>query len=286
MHFYKYQGAGNDFILVDNRTQVLPEEGLAGAAKRLSDRNFGVGGDGLVLIENSSKAQVKFRIFNPDGTEPEMCGNGIRCFAKHVYDFGIIRESRIRVETIAGVLEVEVVESGEVSYVRVDMGRPKLMRQEIPALGEGRIMREKLSLPSGELEISAVNTGVPHVVVFVEDLSSIDIAGLGSEVRYSSLFPEGTNVNFLEKTGRNSFKIRTYERGVEAETLACGTGAIASAVVAHLLGKAQRRVELNALGGRLFVELEGEVERAYMVGPAELVFEGDIGESKFLVGKE
>ncbi len=286
MHFYKYHGAGNDFILVDNRKGTIPEEKLSQAALKLCHRNFGIGGDGLVLIEDSDKAEVKFRIFNPDGTEAEMCGNGIRCFAKHVYDTGIVSKPEIEVETLAGVLKIEVVESGEVSYIKVDMGTPKLERRDIPAAGEGRILREKLKLDNFDVEISAANTGVPHVVTFTSNLDSVDVCSLGRKIRYSELFPKGTNVNFLEKIGENKFKIRTYERGVEAETLACGTGITASAVVAYLLGEAQgNRIEVDARGGKVFVELEvegREVKKAYMIGPAELVFEGDIKESKFL----
>lgn len=288
MRFYKCHGAGNDFIVVDNREGAIPQEKLPLAAQKLCHRNFGVGGDGLVLIEDSSRAEVKFRIFNPDGSEPGMCGNGIRCFAKHVYDHGIVKGPRIKAETLAGTLEVEVVSGNGESYVRVDMGRPKLERGQIPALGEGRLLGEKVNLADGEVEISAVNTGVPHVVTFVEGVAEKDIVPLAREIRYSSLFPRGANVNFVEVLGENRLAIRTYERGVEAETLACGTGIVASAVVAYLTGRARgEKVELQARGGVVYVELEAEgeeVSRVYMVGPAERVFQGEIEESSFLVG--
>ncbi len=287
MHFYKYHGAGNDFILVDNRKIVIPEEKLSLAAVNLCHRNFGIGADGLVLIENSENADIKFRIFNPDGSEAEMCGNGIRCFAKHVYDFGIVTIPEIKVETLAGVLSVNVVESGEVSHIKVDMGKPRLDRRNIPAAGEGKIIRERLD---NGIDISAVNTGVPHVVTFAKNIDSIDVCGIGRKIRYNKIFPEGINVNFLEKTGENKFKIRTYERGVENETLACGTGITASAVIAYLLGEARgERIEVDAKGGRVFVELEvdgKEVKKAYMIGPAEMVFDGNIVESKFLMEKK
>ncbi len=278
MQFYKYHGAGNDFIVVDNRSQVIPEEKLSLAAQKLCHRNFGVGGDGLVLIENSSTADVKFRIFNPDGSEAEMCGNGIRCFAKHVYDYGIVSSPVIEVETLAGVLKVEVVESGKTSYIKVDMGTPGFEPEKIPTSAES--WRDiKVKTPEGYVSVNACNTGVPHAVVFVDSVENTRVEELGRSIRWSEVFPQGTNVNFVEPLGDGKFRIRTYERGVEAETLACGTGITASAVVAYVLGKAGKRQEFIARGGTVYVELETEgdrVKKAYMIGPAELVFRGEI----------
>jgi len=163
MRFYKYHGAGNDFVLVENLNGEIEEEAKPELARTLCERHFGVGGDGLLLVERSGKADARFRYFNSDGSEAEMCGNGMRCFAKHLYDFGIVRKERMRIETLAGVIGVRVFEKeGKVEEVEVELGAPRLAREEIPALGEGRFLRERLRIDGEELEVSAVNTGVPH----------------------------------------------------------------------------------------------------------------------------
>jgi diaminopimelate epimerase len=281
MRFYKYHGAGNDFVLVDNLDEKIPEEEKSRLAKIFCDRKFGVGGDGLVLVEKSGKADIKMRIFNPDGTEPGMCGNAIRCFAKHVYDKGIIKKGEILIETSAGVKKVKVtVEGGRVTYVRVEMGKPKFERAKIPAKGSGALLNQKIKVEGKELEISAVNTGVPHAVIFVDDVDQADVLGVGMAIRYNELFPKGTNVNFLQKIGDNAFKVRTYERGVEGETLACGTGIAACGAISAVLGKVDvaKRIEFKAKGGTIYIEVEGKGEEItiYMNGPATFVFEGNI----------
>ncbi len=272
MDFYKYHGAGNDFIIIENIRGRVPEDHKPTLARRLCHRRFGIGGDGLIFVEPSGDADVRMRIFNPDGSEAEMCGNGIRCLAKHVHDFGIVPKEEIAVETMAGVKEVVLtVDEGKATYVRVDMGRPRIsMTSEVIEAG-GR-----------EVEITALDTGVPHVVVFTEDLEGTDVRGTGSAIRYMThLFPRGTNVNFVQETGDNTFSIRTYERGVEAETLACGTGITASGVAAVMLKKADpaKPLEFHARGGTVFIEVEmegGGIARAYMNGPAEFVFKGEM----------
>lgn len=278
MKFFKYHGAGNDFILIDNLRDEIPEKNKPSLAEKLCHRRFGIGGDGLVLVEGSSVADVKMRIFNPDGSEPEMCGNAIRCLAKYVYDKGVVRKEEIAVETLAGVKEVEAtLEDGEVAYVKVDIGAPIFEREEIPAVGRGRLLREKVKTEEGEVEISAVNTGVPHAVVFVEDVEEADVIGMGRAIRYSEIFPEGANVNFVQRLGENVFKVRTYERGVEDETLACGTGIVACGAVAVELGEAEagRPMEIRARGGKIYIEVEEG--RMSLKGPVEFVFEGDVG---------
>ncbi|NOZ76278.1 MAG: diaminopimelate epimerase [Euryarchaeota archaeon] len=272
MDFCKYHGAGNDFVVVDNLQGRIREGEKPGLARRLCHRRFGVGADGLILVEPSGEADVRMRIFNPDGSEAEMCGNGIRCLAKHVHDSGLVPKEEIAVETMAGVKEVALtVEDGRVTYVRVDMGRPRVS-----------MVARTIGVEDGEVEVTALDTGVPHVVVFTDDLDGVDVRGLGAELRYrTDLFPRGTNVNFVQGAGDNTFRIRTYERGVEAETLACGTGITASGVAAVILGKADpaRPVEFRARGGTVFIEVEmegGEVKRAYMRGPVEFVFRGQI----------
>ncbi len=280
MNFFKYHGAGNDFVLIDNREGKISEERKPDLGRQLCNRRFGIGGDGLMLVETSSKADSKMRIFNPDGSEPEMCGNGIRCVAKYVYD-NIIKKDEIAIETLAGVKNVRLYKEKETTYVRVNMGRPLFERKDIPATGEGRLLREKIEVDGREFEIYAVNTGVPHVIIFVEDIKRTDVINIGRAVRNHSLFPEGTNVNFLEIVYANLFKIRTYERGVEDETLACGTGITAAGVIGVIVGEAdpEEPIEIVAKGGTVYIEAEmkdTEIETAFMRGPVEFVFEGEI----------
>lgn len=280
MNFFKYHGAGNDFVLIDNREGKISEERKPDLGRQLCNRRFGIGGDGLMLVETSSKADSKMRIFNPDGSEPEMCGNGIRCVAKYVYD-NIIKKDEIAIETLAGVKNVRLYKEKETTYVRVNMGRPLFERKDIPATGEGRLLREKIEVDGREFEIYAVNTGVPHVIIFVEDIKRTDVINIGRAVRNHSLFPEGTNVNFLEIVRANLFKIRTYERGVEDETLACGTGITAAGVIGVIAGEAdpEEPIEIVAKGGTVYIEAEmkdTEIETAFMRGPVEFVFEGEI----------
>jgi diaminopimelate epimerase len=280
MRFYKYQGAGNDFVLIDNRGDEIPEDRKPELAKKLCDREQDIGADGLLLLETSTKADVKMRIFNPDGTEPEMCGNGIRCVAKHASDTGT-KKDELAIETLAGIKKVRLSKENGITYVRVNMGRPLFERKDIPATGEGRPFKEKIEAAGKELEIYAVNTGVPHVVIFVDDIRLADVINAGRAVRNHPLFPEGTNVNFVEIVCANLFKIRTYERGVEDETLACGTGITAVGVICVMLGEAdpEDSIEIIAKGGTVYVEVDlkgAEIETAYMKGPAELVSEGEI----------
>jgi diaminopimelate epimerase len=280
MRFYKYHGTGNDFVLIDNRGGEIPEDGKPDLAKKLCDRRSGIGGDGLILVETSGKADAKMRIFNPDGTEPEMCGNGIRCIAKYVHD-NVTKKDELAIETLAGTKEVRLSKENRITYVRVNMGKPLFERKDIPATGEGRLLGEKLEVNDKELEIYAVNTGVPHVVIFVDDIRKADVINTGRTVRNSPLFPEGTNVNFLEIVCANLFKIRTYERGVEDETLACGTGITAAGVICVMKGEAdpEDSIEIIAKGGTVYVEVEVkgiEIETAFLRGPAEFVFEDEI----------
>jgi diaminopimelate epimerase len=276
MDFYKYHGAGNDFILIDNIKDEIPEKDKQELAEKLCHRRFGIGGNGLILVEDSVVADVKMRIFNPDGSEPEMCGNGIRCLAKYFYDH-ITDKKKASFETLAGLKKVEITPKDEkVAYVKVDMGIPMFERKDIPAIGNGKLLGEKLKVNGEEVEIYGINTGVPHVVVLLEVMEKADIVKIGRAIRYDSLFPEGTNVNFLQKIGENVFRIRTYERGVEDETLACGTGIVASGVIATVIGEANsgKQIEIRAKGGIIYVEKRKK--NWFMSGPAEFVFRGEI----------
>ncbi|MFQ6136000.1 MAG: diaminopimelate epimerase [Candidatus Hydrothermarchaeales archaeon] len=282
MKFHKYQGAGNDFVLIENLDARIPEGKKGDIATRLCDRRFGIGGDGLLLVEGSNEADVRMRVFNPDGSEPEMCGNGIRCISKHVYDNGIVGKEEISIETLAGIKKVKnTIRDGRVTYVKVEMGRPEFERSKIPAKGSGLLLNQKMEVDGEDVEISAINTGVPHVVVFVDDIEEVEVRRIGRAIRYSGLFPEGTNVNFVQEVGNNIFKVRTYERGVEDETLACGTGIAACGAISVALDRAdpEKPTEFRARGGTIYIEVEGrgeKIERVYMNGPVEFVFEGEI----------
>jgi diaminopimelate epimerase len=269
MRFYKYHGTGNDFIIIDNRNESIREAGKGELAKELCDRHFGIGGDGLILAETSSRADGRMRIFNPDGSEAEMCGNGVRCMGKFLYETGTQKE-RLLIETIAGIKEVSLtIERGEVAYLTVEMGSPK-----------DTALDKRLGLDGKVWEYSFIDTGVPHVVIFVDDLESVDVTGVAPAVRFNPVFPKGTNVNFVEKIKERAFKIRTYERGVERETLACGTGISASGVAAVFLGIApdDEELEFQARGGTVFVRLvkENTNVKVFITGPAKFVFEGEV----------
>jgi len=282
MRFFKYHGAGNEFVLVNNLDQSIAEEDKKELAIKLCDRKFGIGGDGLLLVESSPHSNVLMRIFNPDGSEPSMCGNGIRCFAKYVYEHGVVEKEVLEIETKSGVKETFLtVEDGVVTYVKVDMGRPLFDMWDIPAKGSGRLINHKITVEGLDVLVSGVNTGVPHLVIFSDNVDAIDVKKVGSALRYDDMFPEGTNVNFVEKLGENTFKIRTYERGVEDETLACGTGITASGAVAVTLNMAapDNELEFQARGGVVYVKIEKrgtDIVKVLMNGPVEFMFENDI----------
>ncbi len=268
--FVKMHGNGNDFVLIDEFGQILiPEEKKPEFVKAVCHRNFGVGADGVLFVQPSERADARFRYFNSDGSEAEMCGNGIRCFCRYIVEEGYAGEN-VSVETLAGVLGLAVKRDGW--WVRVDMGEVKFEAQEIPAEGEGEF-RRKMRVIDREFEVFAANTGVPHAVIFLDSLD-LDIVPYGREIRFSPLFPEGTNVNFAKIMDEHNIQIRTYERGVENETLSCGTGSVAVAAIAVRRGLAKNPVTIHTRGGILIIELQDG--RAYMTGTASRVFEGFI----------
>ncbi|OYT55215.1 MAG: diaminopimelate epimerase [Candidatus Altiarchaeales archaeon ex4484_2] len=278
--FVKMQGAGNDFILIDEYNGiVVPDPEKTSLVSKISDRRFGVGSDGVVFIQKTDKADARFVFYNPDGSRAELCGNGIRCFAKYVYESGLVRKNPIVAETGVGLLELELSLSGErVSQVKVDMGVPRLERIDIPVSGEpeARFIDEEVEIEGVSYQITAVGMGNPHAVLFCDDVDDVDLPRAGEEIRnHSLIFPEGVNVHFVEDVGVNEFRIRTYERGVEGETLACGTGICASAMAAVVNNKADRnkKIIFHARGGDLIVEFIGE--HIYLKGPALEVFRGE-----------
>lgn len=277
MKFTKMHGIGNDFVVVDCLSETLPEERLPEISRKVNDRKFGIGGDGLILVLPSRQADFRMRMFNPDGTEAQMCGNGIRCFAKYVYDRGQTVDTTIKVETLAGVKALKLSTRGKtVEAVRVDMGQPRLRRSEIPMRGDDseRVVAEPLRVDGKRIEITAVSMGNPHAVIFVDKIDAVDAAKLGPAIETHRSFPERTNVHFVQVLNTTELAQKTWERGAGI-TLACGTGACASLVAAVLNNKANRRATVHLPGGDLIIEWTGD-NRVYMTGPAEEVFEGEI----------
>jgi len=277
LEFFKLQATGNDYVLIDELDgEKVPEGEKPALAKRVCDRRMSIGSDGLLFVQKSEKADAKFRMFNPDGTEAEMCGNGMRCFVRYLHEDREKKE-KYRIETKAGIKEAEVTKNG----IRVDMGKPSLGPVEI-GLASGK------RLVNGELKgekywITAVSMGNPHAIVKVEDVDKVDVEKEGKRLRNNPEFKSGANVTFYQKTKENRLKVRTFERGVEGETLSCGTGSSACAVTAILLGDCEKgkAVEIETRGGKLIAETEFEGEkpsRLHLAGPAEKVFRGDLNE--------
>jgi len=273
IHFTKMQGIGNDFVMVDTIAKPLPPLDLPTLSRRANDRKFGIGGDGLILLEKGQEAPFRMRMFNPDGSESEMCGNGIRCFAKLLRDHGHLAEDSVNVETGAGTLHLELTPAG---LVRVNMGRARLTRGEIGMTGpaDETFTEQPVETLVGTLPGTAVSMGNPHLVLFVADAASIPLYEAGPELENLPLFPHRTNVHFIQMLDRKTLLQKTWERGAGA-TLACGTGACASAVAAFVTGRAERETEVKLPGGSLWIDYRenGEV---IMTGPAETVFEGDL----------
>jgi diaminopimelate epimerase len=266
--FTKLHGNGNDFILIDEYDRIVIPDPMKGEfAASFCDRHFGIGADGVLYLSKSAGGDLRMRLFQPDKSEAEMCGNGVRCFAKYAYDHSLIGTKGI-IGTMAGPMPVEMNFSDEDFMVKVLMPEPKFDRKEIPATGSGDY-NEKI----GDYDVYAVNTGVPHAVIFVPSVEAVDITVVSPGIRYHDTFPAGANVNFVEMTGPDGIRIRTYERGVEDETLSCGTGATASAAVAHKLGYAGEKVHVETEGGPLNIFLGKET---FMEGPACTVFTGTI----------
>jgi len=278
MEFTKLHGLGNDYLYLDALTQDLSAYSLPQLARVLSDRHFGVGSDGIILVEPSAQADFAMRIFNADGSEAEMCGNGVRGFAKYVYDHGLTRKQELTVETKAGLIRLSLqVADGKVSAVRADMGVPRLARAQIPMRGEPaqeRVLEEPLTIGKYFLSITAVSMGNPHCVVFLPEVSAFPVAEVGPLIENHDLFPNRTNVEFARVIDRSHVEMRVWERG-SGETMACGTGAAATAVAGVLTGRTGRRVTVHLRGGDLLVEW-AEDDHVFLTGPATEVFTGQV----------
>ncbi len=302
MKFTKMQGLGNDYVYVNCLEGRL--ENPSEMAKLVSDRHFGIGSDGLILIRPSDAADFEMEMYNADGSRGEMCGNGIRCVAKYVYDYGLTDKTSISVETLGGIKYLELtVEDGMVSLVRVDMGRPKLEAAEIPILCEAvteecvvdedsvlgggyaedivkigdcrKVINEPIVVDGMEYRITGVSMGNPHAVVFLEDVEGLEIEKIGPKFENHERFPKRINTEFVRVIDRETIEMRVWERG-SGETLACGTGACAAAVASILNGLAEHKVTVKLRGGDLLVEWEEETGKVYMTGPAVTVFEGEL----------
>lgn len=275
LQFTKMQGLGNDYVYVDCTKKKL--ENASEVAVKVSDRHFGIGSDGLILINASSVADFEMEMYNADGSRGEMCGNGIRCVAKYVYDYGLTDQTHISVETLGGIKYLDLtVEEGRVRQVRVDMGRPMLCPAEIPVIANGEsVIDMPIEVDGTEYRMTAVGMGNPHAVVFVEDVDGLEIEQIGPKFEHHPCFPNRVNTEFVKVLDRNTVKMRVWERG-SGETLACGTGACAVAVACILNGLTENKVIVQLLGGDLLIEWDREADKVYMTGPAEVVFDGEI----------
>ena len=275
MRFTKMHGCGNDYVYVDCFHEKTPRDPAA-LSRAVSDRHFGIGADGLILICPSDKADARMRMFNADGSESEMCGNGIRCVAKYVYDHGIVGNTRLNIETGRGTLTLDLeTQAGMVKRVRVNMGQPILQASDIPTTLPGNPpLNVPITVDGKTLPFTCVSMGNPHAVTFVDEITDLLVLGLGPKIEKLPAFPRRTNVEFIKVNHAGDANMRVWERG-SGETQACGTGACASAVAGVLTGKLARKVTLHLLGGDLELHWSESDDHVYMNGPAVEVFSGD-----------
>lgn len=275
MHFTKMHGIGNDYVYVNCLEERVdnPHE----VAKWVSDRHFGIGSDGLILIKTSDKADFYMEMYNADGSEGKMCGNGIRCVAKYVFDNGMTDKTSITIETLAGIKTLQIIpEGGKAKLVRVNMGKPELRLENIPAVFEGETCIDcPITVDGKEYHVTCVSMGNPHAVVYMDDVEHLKIEETGPMFEHHEKFPDRVNAEFVEIIDRRTLKMRVWERGA-GETYACGTGACAVAVASVLNGYADDEVTVQLLGGNLEIHWDREEDAVYMTGPAQTVFEGDI----------
>ena len=276
MRFSKWQGLGNDFVLLDCLQQPL--DNPVEWSIKLCDRHFGIGADGLALIEPSTIADLRMRLINNDGSEAEMCGNLIRCVARYAYENGIINRTTLTVETLAGIMRPEILlENGKATRVRVDMGRPRLTKGEIPVRGEAGAPARPITitLADGQTFVgTAVSMGNPHVVIFVENMAELDLAAIGPQIETHELFPKKVNVEFVQVLSPDKVRMRVWERGAGI-TLACGTGSCATLVAGVLTGRLSRSATIQLDGGDLEIEWPSDDASVFMTGPTTEVFRGE-----------
>ena len=274
LKFTKMHGLGNDYVYMDAINQNI--ENRSELAKYVSDRHFGIGSDGLILICKSDVADFRMEMYNQDGSQAEMCGNGIRCVGKFVYDNGLTNKKNLKIETLAGIKELELTTKNEkVEDVKVDMGEPILEPEKIPVVSEESPVKNlKLNLLDKNLKFTCVSMGNPHAITFIdEDVDKFEVEKYGKVAEINKVFPKRTNVEFINIIDKNKIKMRVWERGA-GETLACGTGACASTVASILNGYTDRNITVELLGGSLKIEWNKDDNHIYMTGPATNVFKG------------
>ncbi|HJA99656.1 MAG TPA: diaminopimelate epimerase [Candidatus Mediterraneibacter merdavium] len=280
MKFTKMQGLGNDYVYVNCFQEKI--EDPSELARKISDRHFGVGSDGLIMINPSDKADFEMEMYNADGSRGEMCGNGIRCVAKYVYDYGLTDKKSISVETLGGIKYLDLtVEDGKVKLVKVDMGRPELEPSKVPVIAEGSsVVDAPIMVDGKEYRMTCISMGNPHAVVFVDcDVRELPLEEIGPKFENHERFPKRVNTEFVRVLDRHTAEMRVWERG-SGETLACGTGACAVAAACALNGHTEDEVTVKLLGGDLHIRWDRENDTVYMTGPAEVVFDGEWPESR------
>ena len=275
MEFTKMHGCGNDYVYVNGFTNKI--ENPNKLSEIVSNRNFGIGSDGLIVINPSDVSDFKMSMYNADGSEGKMCGNGIRCVAKYVYDNKMTGKTTITVETLSGIKTLVLnVEDEKVKTVRVNMGTPILKSKDVPVVSDKeQVIDEPIKVNDKEYRITCVSMGNPHAVTFIDDTDSLEIEKIGPLFENNEIFPDRVNTEFIQVVDRNNIKMRVWERG-SGETLACGTGACASVVACVLNGLTENKVTVSLLGGDLFIEYNQEKNVVYMTGPATISFTGNI----------
>ena len=275
MKFTKMQGIGNDYVYVNCFQETVENPGEV--AKIVSDRHFGIGSDGLILIKPSDVADFEMDMYNSDGSRGAMCGNGIRCVAKYVYDYGLTDKTSITVNTASGIKYLDLtIENGKAVQIRVNMGTPILEASKIPVISEKeKVIDEPIVAGEKEYRITAVSMGNPHAVTYIDDVKGLDIEKIGPQFEHHSIFPDRVNTEFVKVLDRNTVEMRVWERG-SGETLACGTGACAVAVASIVNGYTEDEVTVKLLGGDLKIYWDRKDNLVYMTGPAEVVFDGEI----------
>ena len=273
--FSKMHGLGNDYVYIDAINQKITNE--SELAKFVSNRNFGIGSDGLILICKSETADFKMKMYNSDGSQAEMCGNGIRCVGKFVYDKGLTNKTNITIETLAGIKKLELnINNNFVDTVKVDMGEPIFNPKDIPVISlEEPVQNLLLNAIDKTFTFTCVSMGNPHAITVVEDVMNFEVEKYGKILEIDKSFPKRANIEFVEIKDRSNIEMRVWERGT-GETLACGTGCCATAVACILNGKTENKVLVKVLGGEIYVEWDRETNEIYMTGPGEFVFEGEI----------
>lgn len=275
MKFTKMHGIGNDYVYVngfEERVENKPE-----VSRMVSDRHFGIGSDGIIFINPSEKADFEMEMYNSDGSRAEMCGNGIRCVAKYVYDFGLTNKEKISIDTLAGVKYLDLkVENGKVAEITVDMGEPELIAKNIPIVSENeKVVSEDITVDGKNYQITGVSMGNPHAIVYYDGIQDMKIEEIGPKFECHERFPRRINTEFVEVIDRQHVSMRVWERGA-GETLACGTGACAVAVACVLNGLTESEVKVTLLGGDLTIRWDKESNHVFMTGPAETVYTGEI----------